>query len=68
VHDQNTDEVVKKMSPTVYNCLVSDEMFNRSASTVISECLTEIHTLTITVHSISAPRKGSSGSSSVFSR
>ena len=70
MYDQNTDEVVKKKSsPTVYNYLVSDKMFNKSASTVISECLTvEIHTLTITVHSILAQRKGSLGSSSTFSR
>ena len=59
----------KKSSPTVYNYLVSDKMFNKSASTVISECLTvEIHTLTIMVHSILAQRKGSLGSSSTFSR
>jgi hypothetical protein len=68
VHNQNTEEVVKKSSPTVYNCLIPDKMINRRASTVISESPTAIHTLTIMVHSILAPRKGSSGSSSAFSR
>jgi len=68
VHNQNTDEVVKNLSPTVYNCFIPDEMIKKSAQTVISESPTEIHTLTIAVHSISSPHKGPSGLSSAFSR
>ena len=52
----------------MYNCLVPDEMINKSASTVISESPKEIRTLTITVQSISLPHKGPLGLSSAFSR